>query len=290
MTPTLAVVGAGKVGATLARLLYGRGYVVETVYSRTSAHAEALAGLVDARPVASLDDVRGDLALMTVPDDAIAATAAALAGFRGRAVVHTSGAHDATALAALAQRGVLVGSLHPAYPFANVESAIAGLPGAAFGIEAQDEPLLGWLRGIVAALDGQAMLIPAGGKAIYHAALVMASNYTVTLYAIAESLLTSLGVDRSAADQALNALLAGTVENLRVSGIPDALTGPLVRSDAGTIAAHLRALGAEDGQLVEIYRQLGRLTYPLLRARGIAPEAVEQVFEQQDVNHAHHSP
>jgi predicted short-subunit dehydrogenase-like oxidoreductase (DUF2520 family) len=288
MKPTLAVVGAGKVGETLARLLFVRGYTIATVYSRTYSHAAALAQKVDARPVEFPGDVRGDLTLLTVPDDAIAATAAALAGFSGRAVAHTSGARDATALASLAQQGVLVGSLHPAYPFTDVDAAIAGLPGAAFGIEAHDEPLLGWLREVVAALDGQAMLIPPDGKVLYHAAMVLASNYTVTLYAIAEALLTGLGVDKHAADQALNMLLAGTVENLRVQGIPDALPGPLVRSDVGTIAAHLGALRAVDDQLVEVYRLLGRLTYPLLRARGIAPEAVEQVFEQ-DVEHAHHS-
>ena len=43
-----------------------------------------------------------DLVLLTVPDDAIRATASALAGFSGKAVIHTSGAHDASALAALA--------------------------------------------------------------------------------------------------------------------------------------------------------------------------------------------
>lgn len=222
--------------------------------------------------------MRGDLALLTVPDDTIEATAAVLAGFSGRAAIHTSGAHDATALNALAVRGVQVGSLHPAYPFADADSAVAGLSGAAFAVEAQDEPLLGWLLDMVAALDGHALRIAPGKKALYHAALVLASNYTVTLYAVAETLLTGLGADKATVDQALNALLAGTVENLRVQGVPDALTGPLVRLDAGTIAAHLRALGEVDVHLVEVYRQLGRLTYPLLRARGIAPEAVERLL------------
>lgn len=288
MTPSLAVVGAGKVGAVLARLLYARGYTITTVYSRTYSHAVALAGQVGALAVEQPANVRGNLALLAVPDDAILATAAALAGFSGKAAVHTSGARDVTALAAVAERGVQVGGLHPVYPFTDVENAVAGLPGAAFGIEAQEEPLLGWLRGIVAVLDGEVMMIPPGGKSLYHAAMVLASNYTVTLYAVAESLLIGLGVDKSAADHALDALLAGTVENLRVQGVPNALPGPLVRSDVGTIGAHLRALREVDDRLVEVYRLLGRLTYPLLRARGIAPEAVEQLFIQ-DVEHAHHS-
>ncbi len=272
------MVGAGKVGASLARLSFAHGYRVETVYSRTLDHAAALARWVEALAVDRLSDVRGDLLLLTVPDDAIRQVSQALAdaGFSGMAAVHTSGAQDASSLAALESRGVQVGSLHPAFPFADVETAITRLPGATFAVEAAQEPLLGWLRDWVAALDGRVLLIPPGGKATYHAALVMASNYTVTLYAASESLLLGLGADKAAVDQALNALLAATVENLRVQGVPDALTGPLVRADVGTIAAHLEAL---DQPLADVYRQLARLTYPLLRARGIAPDKIEQLFE-----------
>ena len=233
--------------------------------------------------------MNADLVLLTVPDDAIRATASALTGFSGGAAIHTSGAYDTSVLAGLAAQGVQVGGLHPAYPFADVDSALKGLRGATFAIEAQDEPLLGWLHEIVNALDGQALIIPPGGKAIYHAALVFASNYTVTLYALAESMLTGLGADKMVADGALNALLAGTVENLREQGIPEALTGPLIRADVGTIETHLRALGSMDGHLVDVYRQLARLTYPLLLARGVAPDEIERLL-QQDVEDAHHSP
>ncbi len=157
--------GAGKVGSVLARLLAARGYAITAIYSRTFAHAEALAVAVGAAAVGSLDEIDADLVLLTVPDDAITATAAGLAGFTGKAAIHTSGAHDAALLVTLAQRGVQVGSLHPAYPFADVETAINGLPGSTFAVEAQDEPLRGWLLEIVAALDGRVLVIPPGGKA-----------------------------------------------------------------------------------------------------------------------------
>ena len=288
--PTLAVVGAGKVGGTLTRLSFAHGYSVATVYSRTEANATALAREVGARTVTTLDHLQGDLALIAVPDDAIAATVDALAGFSGQAVIHTSGAHDASMLAPLAARGLLVGSLHPAYPFADGEAAVKGLSGVTFALEAQDDLLRYWLYDLIDALGGRPLLIPPGGKATYHAALVIASNYTVTLYALAESLLLGIGADRAAADQALNALLLGTVENLRAKGIPDALTGPLVRADTGTIAAHLRgACWLWMTKLAEVYRQLGRLTYPLLLARGIAPDEIERLFEQE-LEHANNSP
>ena len=65
-------------------------------------------------------------------------------GFSGQAVVHTSGAHDARVLEALAEQGIQVGSLHPAYPFADVDGAIEGWHGATFAVEEQDE-LAAWL-------------------------------------------------------------------------------------------------------------------------------------------------
>ena len=73
--PTLAVVGAGKVGTVLARLLFERGYTITTVYSRSQLHAEALADRVNARRLWRLREVAADLVLLTVTDDAIRATA-----------------------------------------------------------------------------------------------------------------------------------------------------------------------------------------------------------------------
>lgn len=233
--------------------------------------------MVDARAVVTLDDVRGDLLLLTVPDDAIGATAAELAGFNGRAVVHTSGARDAGDLAALAARGLAVGSLHPAYPFADVERAMAGLAGATFAVEAEDAMLLGWLRELVQALDGRVIAIPAGGKVLYHVALALLSNYTVTLYALAERLLLGLGAEPTAADAALNRLLAGTVENLREQGIPDALTGALARGDTGTVVAHLKALDTVALEIAVLYRQLGVLSLPLLASRGMEADKIAQI-------------
>jgi predicted short-subunit dehydrogenase-like oxidoreductase (DUF2520 family) len=290
LIPTLAVVGAGKVGTALARLLYARGYRVTTVYSRTAAHAETLARTVDAQAVASLDAIDADLVLLTVPDDAIAGMAAALAAsrFKAQAVVHTSGVRDASAASALANRDIQVGSLHPAYPFVGAALQDWGLSGVTFAVEAEAAFLRDWLLGMVEALGGRALLIPPNGKVLYHAAMTLLSNYTVTLYALAERLLTGLGADKAAADDALDVLLAGTAENLRVSGIPNALTGALTRSDVGTIGAHLEALGGVDPDIRMGYIALARLTYPILRARGVALDEIDALLKEDE--DAHHSP
>lgn len=285
---SIGIIGAGKVGGTLARLWHESGYTVGAVYSRTADHALALASAVGAKAVAAPEEVvaANDLTVVAAPDDSIKPLAEqlALAGrsLAGKAVIHTSGAHDARLLEALAGAGASVGSLHPAFPFADLETALHNLSGAAFAVEAEDERLHRWLLELVAALKGSVVAIPPGGKVLYHAALVFASNYVVTLYALAERLLMSLGAERRTADAALNPLIAAAVENLRLQGIPDALTGPLTRADVGTVMQHLQALEIVDSEAALLYRQLARMTLPLAAARGVPVEALKRLLAQEE--------
>jgi predicted short-subunit dehydrogenase-like oxidoreductase (DUF2520 family) len=281
--PALGIIGAGKVGSVLARLWHQSGCEVRGIYSRSEARAGALAAQVGAIVCCDTPDhvlQVADLTVLAVPDDAIETVANQLSlnDLAGKGVVHTSGAHDANSLAALAARGAMVGSLHPAFPFADIESALANLPGAAFAVEAEAPRLQRWLAELVRRLDGQVLVIPPGQKAVYHAALVIASNYAVTLYSLAERLLTGLGADVVVADQALNPLVRATAHNLQHQGVPAALTGPLVRGDAGTVKLHLDALGALDADVAALYVQLARLTLPMLAARGVELAAVEQAL------------
>ena len=96
-------------------------------------------------------------------------------------------------------------------------------------------------------------------KPLYHAASAFASNYLVTLTQVAAGLLERSGVERELALQALAPLQLRTLE---VAGLPP--TGPIARGDAGTVAAHLEAIGPE---LAPLYRALGRATLPLVVTR-----------------------
>src|SRR4051812_16597078 len=102
MQPTVGFIGAGKVGTTLARLLFARGFVISAVYSSRANHAEGLARLVAAKVAVSAGEVTAssDLTFLTVPDDVIGEVAAAVATteLSGKAVVHTSGVYEANVL------------------------------------------------------------------------------------------------------------------------------------------------------------------------------------------------
>ncbi len=274
--PALGLIGTGKVGSTLARLWPSR---LVAISNRTPARAQRLASEMGV-PAVPMEDVviAADLVVLAVSDRAIPDVVQTLTGCRWaqKGVIHTSGVHTRDSLRLLAERGAMTGSLHPAYPFAG-DTTPDALHGITFALEAEDAALHGWLSALVEMVSGRALWLSPTQKALYHAALVIASNYTVTLYAIAESLLKDLGADMPAAT--LNALVGATVENLRVKGIPNALTGPLVRADTGTLTLHLDALRQADPALADLYRQLARLSYPMLAARGVAVEQIETALK-----------
>jgi predicted short-subunit dehydrogenase-like oxidoreductase (DUF2520 family) len=210
------------------------------------------------------------LVLLTVPDDVLPVLvgdlAAAGAWRSGQYVVHASGASPASVLQPAAEYGAFIGSFHPVAAFASPDAMLP--PGITFGVEAP-EPLQSVLLDMAHALGGYALPITAEQKTLYHAAAVIASNYTVTLAAQAARLFDHLGAAPSDALRALLPLMRTTLDNLEQLGVPDALTGPLVRGDAGTVARHLEALDHHAPHVATFYRCLGQATLPLAQQRGL---------------------
>ena len=282
-TPTVGFVGAGKGGQTLGAALAAAGVPVVAVASRSRASAERLAALAGVPPegvcVTGAEVVqRAELTFLTVPDDAIAVAVAeisAAGGWRaGHAVAHCSGALSSAVLEAAARAGCAVASFHPLQTFAapplDQAAAARTLQGTVFGLEG-DAALRPVLEGLVARLGGRPLWLRPEDKPLYHAAAVLASNYTVTLVALGAELLAACGLDNAEAVAALLPLLRGTLANLEALGVPGALTGPLVRGDAGTVARHLVRLDALAPQIAAVYRALGLAAVPYAAARAQAP-------------------
>ena len=282
--PIIGIIGVGKVGETFARLLFQHGYSIGAIYNRTIRKARVLADLVESVAVEAVADVTQgcDLIIVSVSDDAIYPITQDLtqAKWQDKAVIHVSGSASIDVLQSLKDSGAMVGSLHPAFPFSSVEASLRGLVGATFAIEYSHDILRYWLLDIVHTFAGQVIEIPAGKKAQYHLALTIASNYMVTLYAVAEGLLAEFSDDTNANHHALESLMTATMRNLIEQGIPDALTGALVRADIGTIQGHLQTI-ADEPLLHETYINLAKLSYPLLIARAIDITEITHLFRQE---------
>jgi len=282
--PVIGFIGTGRVAGTLARQCHQLGLRVNVVWNRTPQKALDLATATAATVVDDVADVLShcDIAFLTVADDALfpmAKQIAAVCKSPRAAVVHTSGAHSAEVLSPLADMGIQVGALHPAFPFAT--DSMPSLAGVTFAVEAESPHLAGQLQRLVAALGGLTLTLHPHDRPRYHAALVMVSNYAVTLYAAGQQLLTMLGASSDAADSALITLLEATVNNIRARGIPNALTGPLMRADLGTVSAHLDAL-ADTPSIHAAYLALAHLTLPLVEKRGVEIAPIQALLHQKE--------
>jgi predicted short-subunit dehydrogenase-like oxidoreductase (DUF2520 family) len=266
--PALGFVGAGRAGTALSLAFAQAGYPVTAVYSRTAEHARRVAAHTGATVCASPADAArfSDVLFLTVPDDAIVAVThriAAAGGFRrGGAVVHASGALSAEVLGEAAQHGTLTGVFHPLQALSGA-SSVRLLRGAYVGIEAAPE-LLPVLCAMAENLGAHPLEIDPGSRAPYHIAAVLAANYTLVLLSAASELMKAAGVTKECALEALLPLVRGSLANLQERGPREGLTGPVVRGDAATVAAHMQYLRQHRPELLEAYRQLGLLALEIV--------------------------
>jgi predicted short-subunit dehydrogenase-like oxidoreductase (DUF2520 family) len=228
MNSTIAIVGRGRLGRALATALRSAGRSVEGPHGRGYPGSPTV-----------------DAVLLCVPDAEIAAAAAALA--RGPLVGHTSGATDLAVLAPHEAFG-----LHPLMTVTADGARFAGAGAAVAGTSAR---ALALAHRLATDLGLRAVEIDDDDRAAYHAAASMASNFLVTLEASAELLAASAGVGR----ELLVPLVRASVENWARSG-EAALTGPIARGDAATVARQRDAVAERRPELLGLFDALAQAT------------------------------
>ncbi len=273
----IAILGPGKVGTALGHLLGKAGHDVVAVAGRSLASARRAAAI--AGGTATTDFARAarqaDCILLTTSDDAIESVCRAVAaagGFRtGSRVVHTSGVGGLDLLRAARRHGARVACIHPLQTFADVQGAIAKIPGSTFGVTA-DADILPWADRLVEDLGGRPFHVSPEDKPLYHAAACMASNYLVTLMYLVEEIYGRMGLSRAEAHRAFWPLVRGTIANLESRGTIPSLTGPIARGDGGTVRKHLRGFRQRFPELTRLYREMGLFAAEIAARRGTVGE------------------
>ncbi|MCP1660470.1 Rossmann-like and DUF2520 domain-containing protein [Neisseria perflava] len=239
------VIGAGRVGQTFAMLLGNHPHWQISHIASRSLHENAFGATVLA-DIATLPPA--DVVLLAVPDNAIEGAVERLAQrpLNGSLVLHFSGAKTIAALDAVAQHGGMTGSLHPVFAFADVNHAVAHLRGSLCALEADSPKAMALLQQLAADVGLESFALPSEQKARYHAALSAASNFSVTLADYAQNLLSPLALPETLSRRLVVGLMRQTVGNLVQLPPLQALTGPIVRGDETTVAAHLAAMDAEE--------------------------------------------
>jgi predicted short-subunit dehydrogenase-like oxidoreductase (DUF2520 family) len=241
----VGIVGPGRVGNALARALRDAGVEVEGPLGR----GERPAGC--------------DAILLCVPDGEIA-TAAEVVTAAAPLVGHTSGA---TPLSTLAHAGVAAFGLHPLQTVAHQGVRFEGVGAAVAGSTPE---ALAFASGLAERLGMTPFEIDDDGRAAYHAAASMASNFLVTLQAASETIAAGAGLGREEARALLAPLVRQTVENIAELGPEEALTGPVARGDDATVATQRAAIEEVAPELLDLFDEFVRRTRDLAVQRATA--------------------
>jgi predicted short-subunit dehydrogenase-like oxidoreductase (DUF2520 family) len=213
---SVTIIGSGRVGSAVGARLRERGIAVE---------ADAA------------------LVLICVPDDAIAEVAAEVPV--GPWIAHVSGATSLGALEPHQRRF----SLHPLQTFTRARGP-EQLDGAWAAVTAESAEARAVGVWVAETLGLRPFDLDDAARPLYHAGAAIASNYLVTLHAVASDLFRAAG----APPDALVPLMRRTIEN----GFE--LTGPIERGDWETVEAHRAAIRAARPELEPLYDVLAEAT------------------------------
>jgi predicted short-subunit dehydrogenase-like oxidoreductase (DUF2520 family) len=273
----VGIVGAGRVGTALGVALSRAGHRVTGASAVSETSRRRVERFLPDVPVLQPDEViaGADLALLTVPDDALSGLVAGLAAtgapLGGRLLAHASGRHGLAVFEPAVSRGALPLALHPVMTFTGRPDDVDRLAGISFGVTAPPA-LRPAAEVLVMEMGGEPVFIAEEDRPLYHAALAGGANHLVTLVVQATDLLARAGVQNPA--RMLGPLLSAALDNALRLG--DAgLTGPVARADAETVAGPVEALREAAPEALPAYLALARLTAARALAAGTlsAPDA-----------------
>ena len=266
----VGIVGTGRVGAVLGAALRHAGHRLVAVSGVSEQSRARAAALLPGIPVTSVEEVvgRAELVLLTVPDDVlpllIAGLSATSSWQAGQLVVHTSGRYGTAIFEAASGHHILGLALHPAMTFTGTSMDLVRLADCSFGITAP-EALRAVAEALVLEMGAEPVWIEDRDRPMYHAGLAHGANHLVTLVAQAMQVVGSAGVQDP--QRLIAPLLHAALDNALRLG-DGALTGPVARGDAGTVAAHLAQLTEQTPDIRPTYVALARATAERALASG----------------------
>ena len=277
----VGLVGAGRAGTAMAAALARAGHRVVAASAVSEASLARVAASLPGVPVVQPEQVveRADLVLLTVPDDVLGGLVAGLAAtdvpMEGRLMAHASGRHGLAVLDPVVAKGALPLALHPAMTFTGRREDVAKMAGISFGVTAP-AVLRPVAEVLVVEMGGEPVFIDEDKRGLYHAALASGANHLVTLVVQSADMLRAAGVADPA--RMLGPLLGTALDNALSLG-DAALTGPVSRGDAETVAAHVAAIKTAAPEALGAYLALARLTAErALAARTLTADDAQRLL------------
>jgi predicted short-subunit dehydrogenase-like oxidoreductase (DUF2520 family) len=277
----VTIIGPGRAGTTIAAALVRAGHRVTDAGGGQEASRDAfarhIAGVrMHADPLDAVS--KAELIVLATPDDQVEYVADELAAndklVEGVRVVHLAGSRGTEILRRARLAGARVAACHPAQTMPSGPPDPDRIVGIGWAVTTADADR-GWAHELVESLGGTPVDVAEEDRVLYHAALTVGSNAIGAAVAVARQLLMAAGVDDPS--EFLGALVRSSANNVLERGAV-ALTGPVVRGDTGTLAAHLHRLDADLPHLAVDYRRL--LAVVLSRARpNMDPHLANEVAD-----------
>ena len=271
----IGIIGAGKVGTTLAKYVKDHGACVTGFYNRTESSGRESAEFTGTEYFTTLDSLMkvSDTLFITTTDKEIEKVWDCIAkkNVKGKVICHFSGSLSSDIFSNWEETGAYVCSVHPIYAFSNKFTAYQNLTGAAFAVEGHRTALTR-MQELFRLLPNRIVEISTSEKVKYHAATSIASNHVVGLISMAVELMQEAEIPEASAYELLKPLVennvksifeketqegnsSGTEQTAEYRGCAQALTGPIERNDTETVRKHLKHLDRRQWELA--YRAVG---------------------------------
>lgn len=280
---TLNLIGAGKVGQSLAKLWLQQGLLnINQVLTRSMASAQSAIDFIGAgQACENLALMQpADIIFLAVPDDVIIPVCQQLLSSKllqnNPLIFHASGAVDAACLVDLSPHTAAV---HPVLSFADKDFVVQNFSGTyctLSGSETGKQQVAPLFEKLNAHLVTPEHLQPE----LYHAGLVFLSNYLLPLMDVGTDCLHAAGILKTDAKKMVMPLVQSVLKQAaKHEDWSQALTGPINRGDIATVLRHLQSLSTDMPEALSLYRELGQRTIGLAEKQGLPVEKNEQLTQ-----------
>jgi predicted short-subunit dehydrogenase-like oxidoreductase (DUF2520 family) len=244
---SVAIVGTGHVGTSLAKALRTKpkGFQLHSFLASRNSDFKKLSlnGGPEVLIIAARDaDIR-----------AVSKRAVSAAGSNLKLIVHLAGSQPPTILPNIPRIATL--TFHPIQTFAEPSPNL--FREITFVASSESASAIRWAQAFAEALGATDVLVlQTDVMPLYHATIVMGSNFITLLESAVEDLSTMLGIAPTRLKEAMAPLARTSLENAIANTAIEVLTGPIKRNDRITIQVHRKALKKAPTEIQAIYEAL----------------------------------
>lgn len=243
----VVIIGAGNVGTHLAYILKEKGFLISEIYSRNPMHAQQLAAEIGCEYCDNLQDINAeaDIYIFAVKDDALDELASHIY-LPGKIVLHTSGAAETNKLERISEN---YGVFYPLQTFSKTRPV--NWQEIPICVEAANKETLTKIKKLAQSLSHKVLETTFEQRRNLHVAAVFVNNFTNHLLRNAYMLMQKNALPFDV----LKPLALETIEKAFALNPEQAQTGPAIRGDKNTIAAH-EALLAAQPEILQLYKEI----------------------------------